>query len=233
MSVSETVIQAPEAIAPLPKEEWPNVENLVTEDETPVDNMFSDKEQRLLTESLYSSWAGPGEGRKFLATANVGMFYSVRQPPLVPDVLLSLDVEAPADLKPKRHRSYFFWEYGKPPEVVIEIVSNQEGREDTSKLRDYAHAHVLYYVIHDPFRLLSDQVLRVYEWRPDGYELKTEAWLPQVGLGLTLWHGVYEAVEETWLRWRDRDGNLIATGAEQRMRAERLEAKLRELGIEP
>ena len=43
-----------------------------------------------------------------------------------------------------------------------------------------------------------------------------------------------------WLRWIDREGRLIPTGAEQaeqaeqeRQRAERLAARLRELGVEP
>ncbi|MBI4770116.1 MAG: Uma2 family endonuclease, partial [Chloroflexi bacterium] len=87
----------------------------------------------MLTEPLYSSWSGPGEGRRFLAAANVGVFSSVRHPPLVPDAFLSLDVEAPADLWPKRNRSYFLWEYGKPPDVVIEVVSNREGHETGRK----------------------------------------------------------------------------------------------------
>ncbi len=258
MSVSDIVTQTPEAIAPLPQEEWPNVENLVTEDEKPVDNMFSDKEQRLLTESLYSSWAGPGEGRTFLAAANVGMFYSVKQPPLVPDVLLSLDVELPADLQLKRNRSYFFWEYGKPPDAVIEIVSNREGDEATRKLRMYERLNVPYYVIHDPFRQLGDERLRIYEWTARGYVALTEAWLPKVGLGLRLWQGLYEDLEDEWLRWCDREGHLVLTGAErahqeqqraeqeyqraeqerlraeqEHQRAERMAAKLRELGIEP
>ena len=43
----------------------PGVEHLVTEDDTPVDNLFSEKQQRLLTEPLYASWPGPGEALYF------------------------------------------------------------------------------------------------------------------------------------------------------------------------
>jgi len=85
----------------------PCLDNLVTEDDTPVDNMLSEKQQRLLTEPLYSS---RDAGRLFLAASNVGLFYSVRQPPAVPDALLSLDVEVPGDWLAKKHRSYFVWE---------------------------------------------------------------------------------------------------------------------------
>ena len=35
------------------------VNALVTEDGEPVDNVFSEKQQRLLTEPLYSSWTPP------------------------------------------------------------------------------------------------------------------------------------------------------------------------------
>ena len=105
----------------------PDIQSLITEDETPVDNLPSEKQQRLLTEPLYSSWTGPGEGRTFLAAANVGVFVQVRNPAIVPDMFLSLDVEVAEDWWRKEHRSYFVWEFGKPPDLVLEIVSNTEG----------------------------------------------------------------------------------------------------------
>src|SRR5207244_12679580 len=63
----------------------PNLDELVTEDGAPVENIYAEKQYRLLTEPLYSSWTGPGEGRPFLALTNVGWFYASKQPPLVPD----------------------------------------------------------------------------------------------------------------------------------------------------
>jgi hypothetical protein len=222
---NQPTTETEEELGPLPPELWPEVEHLVTEDDTPVDNIFSEKQQRLLTESLYSSWAGPGEGRPFLALANVGLFFAVGQPPLVPDVLLSLGVRAPADLWPKAHRSYFVWMYGKPPDVVIEVVSNRKGGEDSDKLATYAWISIPYYVIFDPEQQLSEQVLRVYELRGGSYAPLDANWLPNVGLGLTLWPGVYADAEETWLRWCYQDGTLIPTGAEQRIAREQAEQR--------
>jgi hypothetical protein len=49
----------------------PDLSALVTEDDTPVDNLFSAKQQRLLVEPLYTSWSGSGEGRPFLVEANL------------------------------------------------------------------------------------------------------------------------------------------------------------------
>ena len=102
-----------------------------------MDNVYSEKQQRLLTEPLHSSWRGRRVA-PFVAMANVGLFDDVNRPPLVPDMLLSMDVELPADLDAKNHRCYFGWEYGKPPDVVVEIVSNREGGEGTTKLGAYA-----------------------------------------------------------------------------------------------
>jgi Uma2 family endonuclease len=222
----------------------PNIDHIVTEDDTPVDNMFSDKQQRLLTEPLYSSWAGPGQDRPFVAAANVGVFAAIYQPPLVPDVFLSLDVRAPDDLWPKNHRSYFLWEYGKPPEAVIEVVSNRKGHEADTKLADYARIGVIYYIIFDPERHLPGEPLRLYALHEGSYAPMSDGWLPKIELGLALWQGVFEGLEETWLRWCDRDGNVIPTGAErakqereraeqERERAERLAARLRALGVDP
>ena len=169
-----TEIQSPSKIPQaLPPELHPDVEHLVTEDDTPVDNVFSEKQQRLLTEPLYSSPGWVGKDRKFIALANVGLFYAIRQPPYVPDMLLSLDVELPADLWPKSHRSYFVWEYGKPPDVVVEVVSNEEGRERSEKLGGYARIGVRYYVIYDPQRMLDERAVSRfpvgrYELSPDG-----------------------------------------------------------------
>ena len=76
-----------EPVTMLPLELRPDVEHLITEDDTPVDNLFSEKQQRLLTDPLYASWPGPGTDRPFLAMANVGLFYSVERTPFVPDML--------------------------------------------------------------------------------------------------------------------------------------------------
>ncbi len=201
------------------------VSNLVTEDDTPVDNLYSAKQQRLLVEPLYNSWAPqPAEDaesnetpqpRPFLADANVGIFFAVHDSPLVPDMFLSLDVQVNPQWIASEHRAYFCWEFGKPPDVAVEVVSNQAGGELTSKLRRYAQMDITYYVVFDPFRELSAEPLRVYE-RGFGkrYRLRPDFQLPGLGLQLTIWHGAYEAWEEDWLRWCDASGQLISTGAE-------------------
>ena len=124
----------------------PDANQLVTEDDTPVDNFASEKQQRLLAGSLYSSWLG----RTFLAAANVGIFNTASEPAIVPDVFLSLNVQVPENWWKKQSRSYILWQFGKPPEVVIEIVSNRVGDELGNKMRCYEQMRVSYYIVFDP-----------------------------------------------------------------------------------
>lgn len=221
-----------------------DVHDLITEDDEPLDNLFSETQQRLLTEPLYSSWSGPGDGRPFLAAANVGVFYLLRNPAIVPDVFLSLDVEVPEDFWSKEHRSYYLWEFGKAPDIAIEIVSNKVGGEDSEKKEKYARMRVGYYVIFDPYGELMPETLTVYRWNDFRYEKQNSAQFPSLGLGLTLWEGQYEGKPDRWLRWTDADGKLIPTGKEladserqradhERQRADRLAEMLRQLGKDP
>ncbi len=232
-------------------------ERVVTEDDLPVDNLFSAKQQTLLKRPLYASWTPPasksqtpGRKRPFLADSDIGVFYIMDEPPLAPDFFLSLDVQPRADWYEKKNRSYFVWEFGKAPEVVVEIVSNREGGELDHKLNEYARMRVLYYVVYDPQRKLKGDVLRVFVLRDGVYQEMERPYLPAIGLGLRLWDGVFEDKEDTWLRWCDEQGNIIPTGEERaRMEAERanheaearrqaedrasrLAAKLREFGVD-
>jgi Uma2 family endonuclease len=84
---------------------------------------------------------------------------------------------------------------------------------------------------------------------------EARVWMPELDLGLGLWHGEYQGIERSWLRWYEAQGDWIPTEAEQeraekaqalqqaeqeRQRAEEAEAKLesliqrlRESGIDP
>jgi hypothetical protein len=193
----------------------PDIADLITEDDAPVDNLPSEKQQRLLTEPLYSSWEGPGAGRSFLAAANVGVFSQTHVPAIVPDVFLSLDVAVAEDWWRKAHRSYFIWEFGKPPDLVVEIVSNTVGGENAEKRSKYAWMRIPYYVIYDPQNVVMDEALTVYALNNLQYERQAAAWFPGLGLGLTLWRGVFEGREDTWLRWADAQGAVVPTGRER------------------
>ena len=229
----------------VPPQAVPNVEDIVIQDDTPVDNIFVEKQQRLLTEPLYNSWKGPGRGRPFLALANVGLFFAPKDPPLVPDVMLAVDVRQKGDPRRKENNTYFVWTRGKVPDLIIEIVSDRRGGEQTHKMRKYATWGVPCYVIFDPAEVLRRGVLRAFGLNRRKYEAAEPAFFEEVGLGLKLWKGPYEEWTTTrWLRWCDGKGRPIPTGYERaererrraeqaRQRLERLEAQLRALGQEP
>lgn len=241
---------------------FPDISHLVTEDDTPVDNLFSEKQQRLLVAPLYSSWQS---ARIFAAFANVGIYSSPHRPVIVPDAFLSLDVKTPEDMWAKRNRCYMLWEYGKPPEIVIEIVSNKKGGENDTKLAEYARLGASFYAVFDPQQLIQSEQLVVYERRGEKFVRKEDAQFGDTGLSLVIWEGIFEGSKGRWLRWCDATGAVIPTGDERakqeqqlaeqerqraeqerqlaeqerqlaeqaQARAERLVAQLRALGIEP
>jgi Uma2 family endonuclease len=254
-----------------------DISHLTIEDDTPVDNFQSEVQQRLLVEPLYSAVALPPP---FLAAANVGLFYQIKADPIVPDIMVSLGVQRPDDFSKKRNRAYFTWEFGKVPDLCLEIVSNQEGDElalsaksrakgrSRHKFDLYAQIGVRYYAVFDPLRQIqnpqemNNALLRVWAIDAQGYQEITPTqgltqsgdwvWLNGLGLGLSLWEGMFEeTVPRLWARWCDRNGKVIATGAEgqnqaraeakterlradtERQRADRLAEQLRALGITP
>ena len=231
----------------------PDISQIAIEDDIPVDNFQSAKQQRLLVEPLYASWS---PGVPFIADANVGLFYALKQEPLVPDAFLSLHLQMPADWSQKQNRSYFVWEFGKVPEVCVEIISNRKGNELDSKKDAYARIGVIHYVVFDSLQQLQRpdelNVLKVWTLTAGRYEAASEPfWLQAIGLGLTVWQGVFEDQDSTWLRWCDQAGRVIPTGAEGRelerqgrelerqradgaeAKAQRLAERLRAMGIDP
>jgi Uma2 family endonuclease len=212
----------PETLIDLPYDLAAVTRNLVTEDDVPVDNLFSAKQRRLLVEPLYSSWQPPAaegstEPRIFLADSDVGIFSSPRQPPIAPDMFLSLDVEPNPEYFSDQHRAYFMWEFDKAPEVAVEIVSNRKGKEMDAKMQRYARLGIAYYVVFDPEKHLRGDVLQVMELTLGGrrYHRRQDFQLHEIGLSLQLWHGNFEGTTAEWLRWCDVNGNLIPTGAER------------------
>jgi hypothetical protein len=244
-------ITTEELPAELDPECWPNLDEIIFPEKAPHPSIGVEKQQRLLTEPLYSCWELPeGEGG-FLALANVGLFPRPKDRPFVPDFIVTRDVELDANLWAKENRSYFVWIFGRPPDLVGEIVSDRTGGEEGHKMAGYALMRAPFYVIYDPNRRLNPEPLRAFALERTKYVPTDPRWFAELGLGLTLWDGVYENARATWLRWCDKDGIVIPTGKEmadfQRRRAEeerrradkaeeekqRLLAQLKALGIEP
>ena len=198
-----------------PPEVVPNYDLLVTEDDKPVDSIYAERQHWLLTTPLNESWKGPGDGCAFFCTTDVALFHTAKEPPFAPDALLSLGVAPPqGDLSLKENRSYFIWKYGKPPDALVEVVSGTDGGELTTKLKGFARLRATYYIVWDPFLYLGDIKLYCFMLEHGNY-LPCDPWFPDLELGVKIWEGVFQNTQATYLRWCDRQGNLIPTASER------------------
>ena len=80
--VEESTVQNEPALT-LPPEDALEIENLVPEDDTPADNLFSEKQQRLLTGALYDSWPSYLQFASFFLRAVQPCFPIVPYDPVV------------------------------------------------------------------------------------------------------------------------------------------------------
>ena len=167
--------------------------------------------------------------------------------------------------------SYVMWQEKVPPMVVVELLSPGTEGEDlgrTTRQEDKAPTkwEVYEQILQVPYYVVFNRdtgSLRAFFHDNHRYEelplTEPKIWMPKLELGLGLWEGVYETglrkIEGLWLRWYDREDNLILTDTEierqraeqererasrerqraeeERQRAERLAEKLRELNIDP
>ncbi len=196
----------------------PRGEDLPSEDGEPMETFRHKKQMDLLLDSIEEAFFREGR-RDFFAGGNMFLYFSETQSRRNdfrgPDVFVVLDTEW------RDRRSWVVWEEdGRTPDVVIEITSDSTRSEDYGRKKD-VYARILrvpaYYVFDpftgrlDGFRL--DPTARRYEpILPDARSL-----LPCAPLGLSLGVSpgtVYE-IEAPWLRWFDRDGNVLPISRER------------------
>jgi Uma2 family endonuclease len=225
----------------------PTADELPCSDDTPVDNELQELIPTLLKSILQILWA---DRMDWFFGIDMGVYYHPEQPAIVPDGFLSLGVERFYDeeLRP----SYVLWEEQVVPSFVLEVVSVTPGREYTSKLDDYARMGVLYYVIYNSKRRRKPK-LEIHKLVNGKYELQdtNPFWMPEIGLGIGYERGDHCGLTRDWLYWYAEDNQRYPTPAEQikqvqlqvvqersqlaqeRMRSNKLAAKLRLLGIDP
>lgn len=137
--------------------------------------------------------------------------------------------------------------------VVMEFLSDTEGGELSVRSSPpygklYFYEKILQvptYVTYDPY----EPSLEVRCWQNGQYTLQPgdangRYWIPELELFLGIWRGERLCQIINWLRWWDREGNLLLWSSEQaeqerqpaeqeRQRADILAAKLRQLGVDP
>jgi Uma2 family endonuclease len=132
----------------------PSSAELLSSDDTPVDNEDQNLLPNLLLLPLTHLWANRMDwyfGVDMAVYHTTGLNPRV---PVVPNAFLSLGVERKKEGKSRR--SYVLWkEQSTPPIMVLEMVSHQLGDEYEGKMTLYAWLGVLYYVIYNQFIIQS------------------------------------------------------------------------------
>jgi Uma2 family endonuclease len=238
-----------------PKEVLPTMYDLKSED--PKEPGLPDEFHGFQPQLLRETFQPPNypQNQVFVA-ADLNLYYDPQHPLWYkrPDWFAVLGVSRLYEGRDLR-LSYVIWQEGVDPTVVVELLSPSTEKEDLGEgLREInqpptkweVYERILripYYVVFDRY---TDQ-LRVFQNIAGRYQpltlTQSRVWLPEIELGLGLWQGAYQGVERLWLRWYDGTENWIPTPAEkaqqaqqqfteERARAERLAARLRELGID-
>jgi Uma2 family endonuclease len=215
------------------KQPLPTSLELPCSDDIPVDNEDQNLIPNILLFLLNSIWAARSD---WFFAADMGVYHTTGlnlRVPVVPDGFLSLGVERRKGGESRR--SYVVWEENEiVPILAIEIVSWTPGGEYDDKLAIYAKLGVLYYVIYNRefWRRDQHQPFEVYKLVNGSYQLQTRepCWMPEIGLGIGRHQTVIGGLSQEVLAWYDAQGDRYLTAEE---RADRLAARLRELGEDP
>jgi Uma2 family endonuclease len=163
--------------------------------------------------------------------------------------------------------SYVIWDEKVPPVLVVEFLSPSTEDDDLGRFAKKPPTAVVgkppgkftvyeqvlkvpNYVIYDE----ESQRLRYFRLVNGRYEEQLLSanppllWLPELDIGLGLWHGTYRNSPQIWLRWCDANGNWLLTETERERQAkeqaqlareqaqadrEKMAAYLRSLGLDP
>lgn len=234
---------------PSPKEVLPTMYDLPSEqvEEPGLPDQFHIWQPRLL-EDTFQPPNYPSE-EIFIGT-DLNLYYDARNHLWYkrPDWFAVLGVPRSNQQKDLR-LSYVIWQEGVTPFIVVELLSPGTEQEDLGQtLREVnkpptkwqVYEQILripYYVVFDRY---TNQ-LRAFQLVGTRYREMTlsdkRLWLDEVELGLGVWQGSYQSTQGSWLRWYDAQGSCIPTPTEvaekERAKAERLAARLGELGVNP
>lgn len=159
---------------------------------------------------------------EMLIVSNFGLCATVNGEIVVkaPDWLYIPSVK---EVLPER-RSYTSYLEGEFPLIVMEFLSHNDGGEYSVK-RSFPPGKWFFYeqVLQVPIYVIFEPnggLLEFYELKNDRYQLQLpdengRHWIENMGLFLGTWQGEKEGRNGYWLRWWDKNGNLLPWGLEQ------------------
>jgi Uma2 family endonuclease len=207
----------------------PTMYDLPSEDpeEPGLPDEFHDFQPKLLRETCHP----PIEG-DFFVGADLNLYYDTEHTAWYkrPDWFLVLGVPATRTMEELRW-SYVVWQEGATPFLAIELLSPGTEAEDLGQtLRIVGNPPTKWQVYEQelqvPYYALferSGNNFRLFQLT-DGRYTEVEVgdrgfWFPELQLSLAKWYGSYFGVEAQWLRWFDRQHQLIPTDRERADRA--------------
>lgn len=227
------------AILPPSMKALPDHTQLPESDGAIVQNFQEHPQSILLTDAIRPVLDKLHPDGQYCIGQDSGIYWQFTDPPLrgcvAPDWFYVPGV--PPTLDGQLRRSYVMWQELRAPLVVLEIVSG-DGTEERDRTPDegkyWIYEHRIrpgYYGIYevDPGRI---EMHRLTGGHFEIMSPNERGHFPIVEMGaeLGIWQGSYLGANLPWMRWYDANGVLLPTGHE---RAERLAARLRQLGEDP
>lgn len=174
---------------------------------------------------------------------DLNLYYDVRHPNWFkrPDWFAAVGVPRLYENRDLR-LSYVIWQEGISPSVVVELLSpgteaEDLGQRDRSDSQPPTKWEVYEQILRIPYYVLFNRYInqfRCFTLVAGQYQevelIEPRLWMPTLNIGLGIWEGEYSGITRQWLRWYDAKNRWIPTDAE---RAERLAARLREMGLDP
>ena len=187
-------------------------ENLPSEDNENMESSWHRAQMELLINVIRTTW----KGKNYFCGGNMFIHFSAQQVRNLdfrgPDFFVVLDVD------PIRPRPYWaVWEEnGRYPDVVIEVLSPTTAQEDRTTKKDIYERtfKTSEYFCYDP----NGEQLEGWRLGKRYHAISAEAgrmWSEQLEMWLGTWRGTWDGQETIWLRFFDREGNMLPTGEEK------------------
>jgi Uma2 family endonuclease len=223
-SIDRTVIPSP----------FPDHNQLPDEDGTFVKNFQEHPQSLILTDSIGPILEKIHPDSQYIIGQDCGIYWRETEPPEkgaeAPDWFYVGNV--PPTLDGQIRRSYVLRLEYIPPLIALEFASGDGSEErDKTPLSRSAEGekikpgkfwvyeriiHIAYYGIYE----IKTGKLEVYNWVNGSYRLlqpneRGHYLIEPLGIELGLWQGTYQNQTQLWLRWWDREGNLLLIGSER------------------
>lgn len=190
-----------------------------------VNNFQEHPQSVLLTESVKPVLRELRPDGHYVIGQDTGIYWKIDlEHPLrgckSPDWFVVLGV--PPMLKGVARRSYVIWQEKVTPVIALEFVSG-DGSEERDRTPETGKFWVYEQAIRIPFYGIYEvkkASVEMYRLEGDVYRLMSPNErghfpIPELGLELGIWRGVYDNMDLPWMRWWDADGHLLPSGDER------------------